>query len=211
MVRISFPAAALLLAASSPAAAEVISGDATAGLVSRTAKAEVHLIAEPALNHRRLALKIVVLNLSGAAQPFGPGAVQVTAGGLPIALASREALVADLSGNSPASDETAHAHATAALSTNAAGQTDVTGFTGGMNGGTAGVPNSSIDRVQRSANPKAAAAVDAVLLKPMVIRANSADGGQVLTEPLKRPKTPEVKVAVLFADETHLFAVKVPR
>jgi hypothetical protein len=204
-------AAALILATPPAFAQDAISGDATAGLVSRMSKGEVHLVTDPALNNRRLALKIVVLNLSGAPQPFGPDAVHVSAGSTPIALASRDALIADLSDTGAVSDESALARANASLPVSASGQTDVTGFTGGMATGSAGVPNASLNRAQRKANPQAAAAVDAVLLKPMTIAAKGADGGQVLTEPLKRSKTPEVKVAIQFAGETHLFAVKVPR
>ncbi|HMI18845.1 MAG TPA: hypothetical protein VK533_04815 [Sphingomonas sp.] len=209
MIRTLF--AAVLIAAMPASAQDMIRGDASAGLVSKTAKAEVHLIADPALNDRRLVLKIVILNLSGAAQPFGPDAVTIAAGDAPIAIASRAALIADLSGAGSASDETAQSHATAALPTNGAGQTDVTSFTGGMNSGVAGIPNSSIDRAQRRPDAKAVAQIDAILLKPMTIRANGADGGQLLTERLKRSKTPEVTVAIAFAGETHHFAVKVPR
>ena len=209
MIRMMF--AAILLAATPATAQDVIRGDASAGLVSKTAKAEVHLIADPALNDRRLVLKIVILNLSGAAQSFGPDAVSVTAGDAPIAIASRAALIADLSGTAGTSGETAQSHATAALPTNGAGQTDVTSFTGGMGSGVGGIPNSAIDRTQRQPDAKAAAQIDAILLKPMTIRANGADGGQVLTERLKRSKTSEVTVAIAFAGETHHFAVKVPR
>ena len=48
------------------------------------------------------------------------------------------------------------------------------------------------------------------MLKPMTIRANGADGGQVLTDRLKRGKSSEVTVAVAFAGETHRFAFKAP-
>ena len=208
MIRMLFAAA--MLAATPASAQDVIHGDASAGLVSKTAKAEVHLIADPALNDRRLVLKIVILNLSGAAQSFGPDAVSIKAGDAPVAIASRDVLIADLSGVGGASDETAQSHATAALPTNGAGQTDVTSFTGGMGSGVGGIPNSAIDRTQRQPDAKAAAQIDAILLKPMTIRANGADGGQVLTERLKRAKTPEVTVAIAFAGETYRFAVKVP-
>lgn len=204
---------AALAAAAMPAfAQDVVRGDATAGLVSRSAKAEIHLIADPALNDKRLVLKVVVLNLSGTAQTFGPDAVSVSAGDAPVAIASRDSLIADMTGGGSGtnSDETAQAHATAALPVNSSGQKDVTSFTGAMGGGSGGIPNAAIDRSERRPNAQAVAQLDAVLLKPMTIRANGADGGQVLTERLrKRPS--EVIVAVAFAGETHRFAVKVPR
>jgi hypothetical protein len=212
MVRASVLAAAFAAAfaiAAPVCAQDPVKGDATAGLVSRTAKAEVHLIADPALNDKRLVLKIIVLNLSGAAQPFGPDAVSVSAGDVPVALASRDSLIAELSGSNANSDETAQAHATAALPVNGSGQTDVTTFTGGMGSGAGGIPNAAIDRTQRRPNVQAAAQLDQVLLKPMTIRANGADGGQVLTERLKK-RPSEVTVAIAFAGETHRFAVKVP-
>jgi hypothetical protein len=201
---------AAALAVSGPALAQdVVKGDATAGLVSKTAKAEVHLIADPALNDKRLVLKVIVLNLSGASQPLGPDAVTVTAGDAPIAIASRDSLLAEYSGSNANSSETAQAHAAASLPVNGSGQTDVTSFTGGMNSGVGGIPTSALDRTQRRPDGEAAAKLDQVLLKPMTIRANSADGGQLLTEKLrKRPS--EVTVAVAFAGETHRFAVKVP-
>lgn len=209
MVRALLLSAALVVAASSAIAQDVIKGDATAGLVSRTARAEVHLIADPMLNDKRLVLKIIVLNTSGAAQPFGPDAVTVSAGDAPVALAARDNLIAELSGSGANSDETAQAHSTAALPVNGSGQTDVTTFTGGMSSGSGGIPNAAIDRTQRRPNAQAAAQLDQVLLKPMTIRANGADGGQVLTERLKK-RPSDVTVAITFAGETHRFAVKVP-
>lgn len=211
MVRKLLLAATLALAAPASLAQEAISGDAAAGLVSKTAKAEVHLIADPVLNNRRLVLKIVILNLSGTPQPFGPDEIRVTAGEVPIALASRDTLLAEMSGGAVGNGETAQAHTTAALPITHTGQPDVSGFTGGMGGGTAGIPTSTVNRAQRRPDPQAAAQLDAVLLKPITVRANGADGGQVLTEQLKRSKTPEVTVTIAFAGETHRFAVKVPR
>lgn len=203
---------AMACAAAMPAwsALPLVEGDAVQGLVSKSAKGEVHVIADAALNGRRLVLKIVVLNLSGGPQAFGPDAVRVTAGEAPVALATRDALIADLTGSGGA-DETPQAHATASMPVNSAGQTDVSGFTGGMGTVTGGVPASSVDRAQRRGDTQAIAALDAVLLKPMTIRANGADGGQVLTDKLKRSRTPEVTVHVQFAGEEHLFLVKVPR
>ena len=209
MVRAFLLAAALIAAAPSAWAQDVVKGDAAAGLVSRTAKAEVHLIADPALNDKRLVLKIIVLNTSGAPQTFGPEAVTIKAGDTAVAIASRDSLIAEMSGSGSNSAETAQAHATASMPVNGNGQPDVTSFTGGMNGGVGGIPTAAIDRSQRRPNAEAAAQLDQVLLKPITIRANGADGGQVLTERLKR-RPAEVTVAIAFAGETHLFAVKVP-
>ena len=209
MVRSLFLAAVIALAAPSAFAQDVVKGDATTGLVSKTAKAEVHLIADPALNNKRLVLKIVVLNLSGAPQPFGPDAVSLTAGDAPVPIASRDNLVAELSGSISGSGETAQAHSGAAMTVTGNGQLDVSNYTGGASGGVGGIPASAIDRSQRKPNAQAVAQLDQVLLKPMTIRANSADGGQILTEKLKK-RPSDVMVAVAFAGETHRFAVKVP-
>jgi len=211
MIRSLFVATALAVAISPASAQELVKGDAVAGLVSKTAKAEVHLLADPALNNRRLVLKIVVVNQSGVPQAFGPDAVHVTAGDAPIALASREVLLAEMTGRAMGGGETSQAHANATLPVNATGQPDVTGFTGSMATGVGGTPTSAINRSRRGADAQVAAKLDAVLLKQMTIRPNGADGGQVLTEQLKRSKTPEVTVAIAFAGETHFFAVKVPR
>jgi hypothetical protein len=209
MVKALFLAATFALAAPSASAQDIVTGDAGAGLVSRMARGEVHLIADPALNDRRLVLKIVVLNLSAQPQSFGPEAVTVVAGDAHISLMSRGALIAEQTGSGTGSDETAQAHAAASLPTNAAGQTDVSGYTGGMGGVIAGVPPSSVNRSQRRS--ASAAALDAVLLKPMTIRPNAADGGQVMTEKLRRSKMSDVVVAVGFAGDVHRFRVKVPR
>ena len=209
MVRSLFLAAAIVLAAPPAFAQEVVKGDATTGLVSRTAKAEVHLIADPALNHKRLVLKVVVLNLSGAPQPFGPDAVSVAAGDGPVAIASRDSLAAELSGGVSGNGETAQAHSGAAMTVTGNGQLDVSNYTGGASAGVGGIPNSAIDRSQRKPDTQAVVELDRVLLKPMTIRANGADGGQLLTERLKK-RPSEVTVAVAFAGETHRFAVKVP-
>ncbi len=211
MMRSLLLAAAIAVAAPPVFAQNVVKGDATAGLVSKTAKAEVHLITDPALNDKRLVLKIVVLNLSGTPQPFGPDAVTVTAGDAPVAIASRDSLIADLAGGTAGSSgETAQAHSGAAMTTTGNGQLDVSNYTGGASGGVGGIPTSAIDRSQRRSNAQAAAQLDQVLLKPITIRADGADGGQLLTERLKK-RPSEVTVAVAFAGETHRFAVKVPR
>jgi len=209
MVRSLFLAAAVVLAAPAVLAQDVVKGDATAGLVSKSARAEVHLIADPALNDKRLVLKVVVLNLSGAPQPFGPDAVSITAGEAPITIASRDSLVAELVGGSSGAGETAQAHSGAAMTVSGTGQLDVSNYTGGASAGVAGIPPSAIDRGQRRPNAQAVAQLDQVLLRPMTIRANGADGGQLLTERLKK-RPPEVTVAIAFAGETHRFAVKVP-
>jgi hypothetical protein len=210
MMRSLLLAVAVAFAAPPVFAQDVVKGDATAGLVSKTAKAEVHLITEPALNDKRLVLKVVVLNLSGMPQPFGPDAVTVTAGDAPVAMASRDSLIADLAGGSGGGNgETAQAHSGAAMTVTGNGQLDVSNYTGGASGGVGGIPTSAIDRSQRRPNEQAIAQLDQVLLKPMTIRANGADGGQVLTERLKK-RPSEVTVAVAFAGETHRFAVKVP-
>jgi hypothetical protein len=208
MVR-AFVVAAMLAAPAPLFAQDVVKGDATAGLVSKTAKAEVHLIADPALNDKRLVLKIVVLNTSGSPQPFGPDAVKVSAGDAPVELASRESLIAGMAGGNAGARETTQAHAAASLPVNGSGQLDVTGFNGGMNSGMGGVPNAALDRAGRGADKQAVAQLDQVLLKPITIRANGADGGQVLTERFRK-RPPQVIVAIAFAGETHRFAVKVP-
>lgn len=209
MLRSPFMTALLLLA--EPACAQdIVRGDATAGLVSRSAQSDVHLFADPALNARRLVLKLVVLNRSGNPQPFGPDAITVASGAARISLVSRETLIAEQTGTASPADETAQAHASASMPVNGAGQADVSGFTGSMNATTMGVPTSSFDRARRRPAADAAGALDATLLKPITIAPNRADGGQVVTQPLKhRPS--EVIVAVTFAGDVHQFAVPVPR
>jgi hypothetical protein len=206
----------MALFVSSPALAQqVVQGDATAGLVSQTARGEVHLVSDPALNEGRLVLRVVILNRGGEAVPFGPSDVNVaTADGTMVPLVPRETLLAEQTGSPSghATGETSQAHSTAALATNGQGQTDVTSYTGAMSVNTAGVPQSTLDRAQRSDPSSSAAwkALDAVLLKPMTLRPGAADGGQLVTTRLKRGKGP-LTVTVSFAGETHRFEVAVPK
>jgi len=208
--------AALALSAATPALAQqAVQGDATAGLVSQTAKGEVHLVSDPALNEGRLVLRVVILNRGGEAAPFGPA--DITAAlpdGSAVAFVPRETLLAEQTGapSGHSTGETSQAHSTATLATNGQGQTDVTSYTGAMSVNTAGVPQSTLDRAQR-ADPSTSAAwkaLDAVLLKPMTLRPGAADGGQVVTSRLKRGKGPLI-VTVSFAGETHRFEVAVPK
>jgi hypothetical protein len=127
----------------------------------------------------------------------------------------RATLLAEQGGGPRAAvtDETRQAHSAAALPVNGAGQTDVSGFSGGMGTTVAGVPQGAIDRSRR-ADPKTAAAVaalDTVLLKPMTLKPGAADGGQVVTTRLKRGRMASVIVTVTFAGEEHRFDVAVPK
>ncbi|HSI16313.1 MAG TPA: hypothetical protein VK980_00985 [Sphingomonas sp.] len=223
MKLLGFMIAAALGGTASPLVAQqdrpalIVTGDATAGLMSRQALGEVHIVADPALSDGRLVLRIVVLNRGKAPAPFGPEDVSIAiADGTPISLLSRAALLAEQGGGgrSAGTAETAQAHAAAALPVNGAGQTDVSGFSGGMGTTVAGVPQGTIDQSQRRVDPKAAAAVaalDAVLLKPMTLKPGAADGGQVVTTKLKRGKAASVVVTVMFAGEAHRFDVAVPK
>lgn len=189
-----------------------VQGDAVAGLVSRQAKGEVHVVSDSTLADGRLVLRIVVLNRGTETAPFGPGDVSVaTSDGAPVPLVPRETLLAEVGGTSGgrSAGETSQAHSTASLAINGQGQTDVSSFTGSMSVNTAGVPQSTIDRAQRG-DANRSAALDAVLLKPMTLRPGAADGGQVVTTKLKRGKGPLI-VTVVFAGETHRFEIVVPR
>ena len=193
-----------------PAMAQDVTGDAVAGLVSRQAKGEVHLVIDPKLADGRLVLRIVVLNLGSAPAPFAPTDIRVaTPEGAPIALVPRETLLAEQAGGGPGRAETSVAHAAPAMPVNGAGQTDVSGFTGGMGATTASVPQSAIERPHASS--PAIAALDAVLLKPIVLKPGAADGGQVVTTRLPHGKTHMVTVIIGFAGEEHRFQLEAPK
>jgi hypothetical protein len=202
--------ATAIVAMTPGAMAQDVTGDAVAGLVSRQAKGEVHLLIDPKLANGRLVLRIVVLNRSNAPAPFAPSDVHVTTPeGAPIALVPRETLLAEQAGGGQDRAETSQAHAAPAMPVNGAGQTDVSGFTGGMGATTANVPQSAIERPRASL--PAIAALDAVLLKPIVLKPGAADGGQVVTGKLARGKVKIVKVAISFAGEEHRFQVETPK
>ncbi len=203
-----FLAGAATLASAAPA--QEVSGDAVAGLVSRQAKGEVHLSIDPKLADGRLVLRIVILNRGAASASFAPADVHVTTpDGAAIALVPRETLLAEQGGGSGHDrSESSQLHAAPAMPVNGAGQTDVSGYTGGMGATTAGVPQATLDQ-NRTPSP-AVAALDAVLLKPIVLKPGAADGGQVVTTRLPR-KTPMVSVAISFAGEEHRFQVAVPK
>lgn len=202
-----FLAGAATLASAAPA--QEVSGDAVAGLVSRQAKGEVHLSIDPKLADGRLVLRIVILNRGAASASFAPADVHVTTpDGAAIALVPRETLLAEQGGGARDRSESSQLHAAPAMPVNGAGQTDVSGYTGGMAATTAGVPQATLD--QNRAPSPAVAALDAVLLKPIALKPGAADGGQVVTIKLPR-KTPSVSVAISFAGEDHRFQVAVPR
>lgn len=205
-------ASACALAAPALAQTATVSGDAVKGLVSAGSKGEVHLLTDPSLLNRRLVLKVVVVNLSGAAAPFAPTDVAIaTPDGSPIAQATRDAILGRPGGKGGAY-ETSEAHSAAAMPMSPNGQMDVSNYTGGMGGSMGGVPSSQLDRSQQDAAGGAAAAqLDAALLKPMTIPPRGADGGQVITDVIRRSKVPQVSVTVTFAGEPHRFLVDVPR
>ena len=195
----------------------VVTGDATAGLVSKQAIGEVHVVADPALANGRLVLRIVVLNRGKAPAEFGPTSVSVASrDGVAVPLVPRDALLDEQGGVAlgAVTEDTSQSHAGAAMLVTPNGQTDVTGFTGGSGTTYGGVPQSTMDRSQRRTDPKSTAAVaalDAVLLKPITLKPGAADGGQVVTTRLKRGKPAAVIVTVAFAGETHRFDVAVPK
>ncbi|MFA6118053.1 MAG: hypothetical protein WC729_28970 [Sphingomonas sp.] len=199
------------------AAPAVVTGDATAGLVSKQAIGEVHVVADPALANGRLVLRIVVLNRGKAPVEFGPASVSVASrDGVAVPLVPRNALLDEQGGVAPGTvtEDTSQSHAGAAMLVTPNGQTDVSGFTGGSGTTYGGVPQSTMDRSQRRTDPKTAAAVaalDAVLLKPMTLKPGAADGGQVVTTRLKRGKIVSLIVSIAFAGETHRFDVAVPK
>jgi len=203
--------------AQQPAAPPLVTGDATAGLVSRQAIGEVHVVADPVLANGRLVLRIVVLNRGKAPAEFGPASVSIALpDGAAVPLVPREALLAEQGGVAPgnATEDISQGHAGAALPITPSGQTDVSGFTGGMGTTLGGVPQGTIERSQRRTDPKtvaAVAALDGVLLKPMTLKPGAADGGQVVTTRLKRGKTASVIVTIAFGGETHRFDVAVPK
>jgi hypothetical protein len=195
----------------------VVTGDATAGLVSKQAIGEVHVVADPALANGRLVLRIVVLNRGKMPAEFGPASVSVASpDGVAVSLVPRAALLDEQGGVAlgTATEDTSQSHSTAAMLVTPNGQTDVSGFTGSMSTTYGGVPQSTMDRSQRRTDPKTAAAVaalDAVLLKPVTLKPGAADGGQVVTTRLKRGKPAAVIVTIAFAGETHRFNVVVPK
>jgi hypothetical protein len=160
-------------------------------------------------------LKIVILNRGTEVAAFGPADVSAALpDGTAVAFVPRETLLGEQAGvpSGRSAGETNQAHSTATLAINGQGQTDVTSYTGAMSVNTAGVPQSTIDRAQRSDAQSSAAwkALDAVLLKPMTLQPGGADGGQVVTTKLKRGKGPLI-VTVSFAGETHRFEIAVPK
>jgi hypothetical protein len=199
-----------IVAMALPAMAQEVTGDAVAGLVSRQAKGEVHLSIDPKLADGRLVLRIVVVNRSGAVANFAPGDVKVTSPeGVVIALVPRAELLAEQASSGQAGVETSQAYAGAAVPIVPGGQANITTFTGAANGGTAGIPQAVL---ARSGKPSpATVALDAVLLKPVVLKPGAVDGGQVVTTKLRRSKTPNVTVWVAFAGEDHRFQVAVPK
>lgn len=176
--------------------------------VSAQPAGEVHLVVDPALSDKRLSMRIVVLNRSTQPHPFGPEAIAVTVAGKPLKIASRAALLG------ASEDDTLvnanRAPAGAAMPTNGAGQTDVSGFNGGMGMATGGIPNDRVNRAPRKEDPQLAAALDAALLRSATVAPGKTAAGQVFSDRL-RGRAKQVEIDVSFAGEHHRFAVEVPK
>ena len=112
---------------------------------------------DPKLADGRLVLRIVILNRGAAAASFAPADVHVTTpDGAAIALVPRETLLAEQGGGGQGRSESSQLHAAPAMPVNGAGQTDVSGYTGGMAATTAGVPQATLDQ-NRAPSPAVAA------------------------------------------------------
>ena len=181
----------------------------------------VSVQADPALSDGRLVLKVVAFNRTKEPASFGPENVVITtASGQRVELLSLEQLVKEAraaSGRSARVEHNPSSYSGATMSRNAAGQSDVGGYTGSntaMNGGISSETQAATagGGVEDKALQQQIASLEAAVLHPMTIAPGAAAGGQLVTErlKLKRKDDRTILIAVDLSGEHHKLKVMAP-
>jgi hypothetical protein len=204
----------LLAGAAVPLAAAMLQDIAT-GMTSTKTAGAVSISADPALSDGRLVLRVAAQNRTQAPVAFGPASVRITtAAGESITIRPLAALIAEARSAAGMEEPGAVSVVAApAITTNNAGQKDVSGYTGGM--GTV-VAQGTRKRKPRPADIAAAeqqiAALKAGILADAMIAPGQLAAGQLVTEKIRFPGKRErgLVVTVTLAGEEHSFRFDAP-
>jgi hypothetical protein len=192
-----------------------IAQDIAKGLTSTKTAGAVSISADPALSDGRLVLRVAAQNRTKAPIAFGPASVRIaTASGEVIAIRPLAALIAEA--RAAAGMETASISGVIeapAITTNNAGQKDVSGYTGGM--------ATAVAQPGRKRKPKAAdvaaaeaqiAALEAGVLTDTTIAPGQLAAGQLVTEKIRFRNKRErgLVVTVTLDGEQHSFTFDAP-
>lgn len=204
----------LLASAAAPLAAAMLQ-DIAAGMTSTKTASAVSIGADPALSDGRLVLRVAAQNRTRDPVAFGPTSVRITtAAGESIAVRPLESLIAEVR-SAAGMEEPGSVSVVAmpAITTNNAGQKDVSGYTGGMGNV---VAQGSRKRKPRPADVVAAekqiAALKAGILADATIAPGQLAAGQLVTEKIRFPGKRErgLVVTVSLAGEEHSFRFDAP-
>jgi len=188
--------------------------DKTAGLVT--------VSSDLVLNDGRIVIKIVAFNKGAAPMELTPEKISVTtAAGKPIPLASLAQLEDETRvayGAKPVHRPGEYASTSAMQRPDVmtpSGERDVSGYTGSSGTISTATPTRG-KKGDESNNPELKTALDnlrAAILHPVSVAANTADGGNIVTQTIKfsRKESRNLKLTIEFADERHEFEFEVPR
>lgn len=204
----------LLASAAAPLAAAMLQ-DITAGMTSTKAASAVSISADPALSDGRLVLRVAAQNRTRAPVAFGPASVRIaTAAGESITIRPLESLIAEVRSAAGMEEPgSVSVVAAPAITTNNAGQKDVSGYTGGMGNVVAqGTRKRKPRPAEVAAAEKQIAALKAGILADTTIAPGQLAAGQLVTEKIKFRNKRErgLVVTVSLAGEEHSFRFDAP-
>ena len=216
---------AMLAAPVTPASAQAPAAPKVTLAESAKPNSNVSIAVEPALSDGRLIVKVAVQNRSAAPVAFGPGNVAIAkAKGGAIAVTPLSKLIDEVNVAAGAPASGAHASGSAysapIMPVNSEGQTDVSGYTGGM----AVAPDENVRRsrqrrpgrepaITREEADKQIGVLKAAILQDQMLQPKEIAAGQIVSEPLKFGKSESrlIHLWVRVAGDEHSFTVAAPK
>ena len=216
---------AILAALPASAAAQATAEPKVTLAESAKPNSNVSIAVEPALSDGRLIVKIAVQNRSAAPVAFGPGNVAIAkAKGEAIAVTPLARLIDEVNVAAGAPAASAHASGSAysapIMPVNSEGQTDVSGYTGGM----AVAPDENVRRsrqsrpgsqpaITREEADKQIGALKAAILQDQTLQPRQIAAGQIVSEPLNFGKGESrlIHLWVRVAGDEHSFTLAAPK
>jgi len=199
---------------------------APAPMTSTKDRGVVSIVPDAVLSQGRLVLKVVAFNRTRQPAAFGAADVKIlTAAGNPVGLVSLDQLIAEATkasgskrrGSSVEHNPADYSRPQLPAGESAAGEPDVSGYTGAGNP-TSGVvsTHTNVGTNESPADARLRGEIDALragILQSTLIPSASAAGGQVVSEKLKFARKEEraLRVLVDFNGERHEFTVVPPQ